>query len=131
MRLAPFRQDLEGARRPGNEVQADRIGARRDRREETPLVCDAADLDDRPPRERSGILGLGAGCHKRTYGGGRIGRANERLSYERPVETDCPPGPDRRRVAHAGLGDREPVARHERPEAHSLLRGRTFARIFH
>ncbi len=99
---------------PGDDVQPDRIGPGRDRREDPVGVGDAADLDGRPARDVGRIVGLRTG-------------GDEGSRRQRP---DPPPGPAPRRrarrrtrapasgrrcagLADARFGDDEPVVGHE------------------
>jgi hypothetical protein len=59
---------------------------------------------------------------ERPNGRGRVGRADERLTDERGIETDRSPAADGRRVADAGLADDDPIVRHQGAEADGSLR---------
>ena len=64
--------DGQLARRPGHEVEADRVGAGGQRRVEAGVVDDAADLHERDPVGGAGIHRHRAGGHEGRRGGARI-----------------------------------------------------------
>ena len=115
---------VEAARRARDDVQADRIGAGREGREDPGRVGDAADLDERRPVLGREVLGQPAGGGEPGGCRGRIRRAHQGLADERRIEAERPPAGDRGRVADARLGDDEAILRHERRAGAPPARGR-------
>ena len=64
----------------------------------------------------AGSVGAAPGGHERAHGRGRIAAPDQRLADERAVEPLRPPAGDRLGRSDPGLGDDEPVVRHELAE---------------
>ncbi len=113
--------ERQRARRARHEVEPDGVGTRGDRRQDAGRIGDPTDLHEWSARLRGRIGWIRAGRHERPGGGGRVGGAHEGLADERGVEAERPPVADRRRLAHAGFGDDEPIVRDEPAQASGPL----------
>ncbi len=99
--------------RARHEVQADRIGARAQGGPHPGRVGHPADLHERGPVGGGDIVGQPAGGGEASGRGGRVGGPHQGLPDEDGIEAEGAPAGHRRRVAHPGLGDDEPVGRYE------------------
>ena len=112
----------ELARRPRGKVEPDRGRAGANGRDDPHLVRDAADLDHRRPGSGRRVERVPAGTHEGPRRSGRVRRTHQGLTDERRVKPGRAPARDRRDVAHARLGDDEPVLGNELAYSHSPLR---------
>ena len=112
----------QASRRPRHEVQADRVRAGTERRENPLGVRDAADLDQGQPRFSSHVVWHRPRRHEGTGRRGRLGRAHERLADEGSVEPDGPPADQRSGLAHTRFADHQAVFGDERPQPQAMVR---------
>ena len=108
--------------RARHEVQADRVRAGTERRENPLGVRDAADLDEGQPRFRSHVVWHRPRRHEGTGRRGRLGRAHESLADEGSIEPDGPPADQGSGLANTRFADHQPVLGDERPQPQAMVR---------
>ena len=107
---------LQGPWRAGDEIEADRVGARPDRGQNALRVGDPADLRERGGRAVGGVRWRLAGRDEGPRGCGGFVGSGEGLADERGVEADGPPRGNPRGIANAGFGHDETIVGNERAQ---------------